>query len=202
MTFEEQLSRIRAMFDSSDCDITVLPPDEEKAAGLRSHSGDFTPLAAVLAGTGGVSVNGMLRFLGSGAIDFFERNRRLEEIGMSIVAEDVFGGIFGLDKQGKVLYLAPDELAVEEFGDSYDELLEFACRREETERFYRDYVRECPGVLFDKLPADKGVSLYPPLWESSDDKRSAAAVPITQLQDVEIEIMKKQSGEKSDGGAE
>ena len=204
MTFEEQFGRIQQMFGDSGCDIIVLPPDEEKARKVRSQSGDFSPLAAVLAGTGGVSVNGMLRLLGSGTIDFFERNQRLAETGMTIVAEDVFGGIFGLGRDGTLLYLAPDELAVEEFGDDYAELLEFACSSEDMERFYRDYVKECPGVLFDQLPADKGVSLYPPLWEPSDEKRSAAAVPMNQLQDVEIGVMKKQAGQKdeNDGGAE
>lgn len=204
MTFEEQFGRIQKMFGDSGCDIIVLPPNEEKARKVRSQPGDFSPLAAVLAGTGGVSVNGMLRLLGSGTIDFFERNQRLAETGMTIVAEDVFGGIFGLGKDGTLLYLAPDELAVEEFGDDYAELLEFACSSEDMDRFYRDYVKECPGVLFDQLPADKGVSLYPPLWEPSDEKRSAAAVPMNQLQDVEIGVMKKQAGQKdeNDGGAE
>lgn len=204
MTFEEQFGRIQQMFDDSGCDIIVLPPDEEKARKVRSQPGDFSPLAAVLAGTGGVSVNGMLRLLGSGTIDFFERNQRLAETGMTIVAEDVFGGIFGLGKDGTLLYLAPDELAVEEFGDDYAELLEFACSSEDMDRFYRDYMKECPGVLFDQLPADKGVSLYPPLWEPSDEKRSAAAVPMNQLQDVEIGVMKKQAGQEdeNDGGAE
>ena len=204
MTFEEQFGRIQQMFGDSGCDIIVLPPDEEKARKVRSQPGDFSPLAAVLAGTGGVSVNGMLRLLGSGTIDFFERNQRLAETGMTIVAEDVFGGIFGLGRDGTLLYLAPDELAVEEFGDDYAELLEFACSSEDMDRFYRDYVKECPGVLFDQLPADKGVSLYPPLWEPSDEKRSAAAVPMNQLQDVEIGIMKKQAGQEdeNDGGAE
>ncbi len=204
MTFEEQFGRIQQMFGDSGCDIIVLPPDEEKARKVRSQPGDFSPLAAVLAGTGGVSVNGMLRLLGSGTIDFFERNQRLAETGMTIVAEDVFGGIFGLGRDGTLLYLAPDELAVEEFGDDYAELLEFACSSEDVDRFYRDYVKECPGVLFDQLPADKGVSLYPPLWEPSDEKRSAAAVPMNQLQDVEIGVMKKQAGQKdeNDGGAE
>lgn len=204
MTFEEQFGRIQQMFGDSGCDIIVLPTDEEKARKVRSQPGDFSPLAAVLAGTGGVSVNGMLRLLGSGTIDFFERNQRLAETGMTIVAEDVFGGIFGLGRDGTLLYLAPDELAVEEFGDDYAELLEFACSSEDMDRFYRDYVKECPGVLFDQLPADKGVSLYPPLWEPSDEKRSAAAVPMNQLQDVEIGVMKKQAGQEdeNDGGAE
>lgn len=204
MTFEEQFGRIQQMFGDSGCDIIVLPPDEEKARKVRSQPGDFSPLAAVLAGTGGVSVNGMLRLLGSGTIDFFERNQRLAETGMTIVAEDVFGGIFGLGRDGTLLYLAPDELAVEEFGDDYAELLEFACSSEDMDRFYRDYVKECPGMLFDQLPADKGVSLYPPLWEPSDEKRSAAAVPMNQLQDVEIGVMKKQAGQEdeNDGGAE
>ena len=77
MTFEEQFEQLQKMFDSSDCDIEVLPPDEEKAKKLRAQGGEFTPLAAILAGTGGVSVNGILRFLGSGMMDFFERNERL-----------------------------------------------------------------------------------------------------------------------------
>lgn len=194
MTFEEQFDQIKAMFSRSDCDIVILPPDEEKAKKLRSQGADFTPLAAILAGTGGVSVNGMLRLCGCGEVDFFERNERLSEMGLTIVAEDVFGGIFGLDKEGMVMYLAPDELAVEEFGADYQELLEWLCCREDVERFYRDYKRECPDVLFSEIPADKGISLYPPLWEQSEEKRSAAAVPMAQLQDVEIEIMKKQAG--------
>lgn len=207
MTLDEQLEQLQKLFDSSECDIEVLPPDEEKAKKLRSQGGEFTLLAALLAGTGGVSVNGMLRFLGSGIIDFFERNERLSEMGMTIVAEDVFGGIFGLDKQGTLLYLAPDELMVEEFGDNFDELLEFACSKEEMEQFYRPYISECPGVLYDEIPADKGVSVYPPLWSEAGDKpRSTAAVSIKELQDVEIEVMKKLNCQDNvtpdDGGAE
>ena len=173
MTFEEQFEQLQKMFDSSDCDIEVLPPDEEKAKKLRAKGGEFTPLAAILAGTGGVSVN----------------------------------GIYGLDKQGTLLYLAPDELMVEEFGDNFDELLEFACSRKEMEQFYRPYIKECPGVLYDELPADKGVSVYPPLWsEAGNDPRSTAAVSMKELQDVEIEVMKKlnsqDNAEPNDGGAE
>ena len=190
MTFEEQFEQLQKMFDSSDCDIEVLPPDEEKAKKLLAQGGEFTPLAAILAGTGGVSVN-----------------ERLSEMGMTIVAEDVFGGIYGLDKQGTLLYLAPDELMVEEFGDNFDELLEFACSRKEMEQFYRPYIKECPGVLYDELPADKGVSVYPPLWsEAGNDPRSTAAVSMKELQDVEIEVMKKlnsqDNAEPNDGGAE
>ena len=207
MTFEEQFEQLQKMFDSSECDIEVLPPDEEKAKKLRAQGGEFTPLAAILAETGGVSVNGILRFLGSGMMDLFERNDRLSEMGMTIVAEDVFGGIYGLDKQGTLLYLAPDELMVEEFGDNFDELLEFACSRKEMEQFYRPYIKECPGVLYDELPADKGVSVYPPLWsEAGNDPRSTAAVSMKELQDVEIEVMKKlnsqDNAEPNDGGAE
>ena len=207
MTLDEQLEQLQKLFDSSECDIEVLPPDEEKAKKLSSQGGEFTLLAALLAGTGGVSVNGMLRFLGSGIIDFFERNERLSEMGMTIVAEDVFGGIFGLDKQGTLLYLAPDELMVEEFGDNFDELLEFACSKEEMEQFYRPYIKECPGVLYDEIPADKGVSVYPPLWSEAGDKpRSTAAVSMKELQDVEIEVMKKLNCQDNvtpdDGGAE
>ena len=29
MTFQEQFEQLQKMFDSSDCDIEVLPPDEE-----------------------------------------------------------------------------------------------------------------------------------------------------------------------------
>ena len=207
MTFEEQFEQLRKLFDSSACDIVILPPDKEKAKKLRSPGGEFTPLAAIIAGTGGVSVNGMLRLLGSGIMDFFERNQRLSEMGMTIVAEDVFGGIFGLDKQGTLLYLAPDELIVEEFGDNYDELLEFACNKDEMEQFYRPYIEECPGVLYDELPADKGVSVYPPLWaEAGNNPRSAAAVPMKELQSVELEVMKKLNSQYNEndktGGAE
>ena len=56
MTFEEQFEQLQKMFDSSDCDIEVLPPDEEKAKKLRAQGGEFTPLAAILAGTGGAGV--------------------------------------------------------------------------------------------------------------------------------------------------
>lgn len=210
MTFEEQFEQLQKLFDSSERDIEVLPPDEEKAKKLRSQGGEFSPLAAVLAGTGGVSINGILRLLGSGIMDFFERNERLSEMGMTVVAEDVFGGIYGLDKQGTLLYLAPDELLVEEFGDNYDELLEFACNKEDQEQFYRPYVKECPGVLYDELPADKGISVYPPLWSEAGDKpRSTAAVSMKELQSVEIEVMKKLNSQDNaapddeyDGGAE
>lgn len=198
MTFEEQINRIYSMFESSGCDIEVLPPEESKAKRLMSQNtgNDISPLAAVLAGTGGVSVNGILRLYGSGTLDFFEKNKQLSEIGFTAVAEDIFGGIFGLDKDSMMLYFMPDELKIEEFGGDYGELLDWLCCREDFELFYRDYCKECPGLLFSEIPVNKGVSLYPPLWENSDEKRSAAAVAMSQLLDVELEIFKK----KNEGG--
>lgn len=196
MTFEEQINRINSMFESSGCDIDVLPPEESKAKRLMSQNtgSDVSPLAAVLAGTGGVSVNGILRLYGSGTLDFFEKNKQLSETGFTAVAEDIFGGIFGLDKDSMMLYFMPDELKIEEFGGDYGEFLDWLCCREDFERFYRDYCKECPGLLFSEIPIDKGVSLYPPLWENTDEKRSAAAVAISQLLDVELEIFKKNKG--------
>ncbi|MBP0983440.1 MAG: DUF2625 family protein [Oscillospiraceae bacterium] len=198
MTFEEQINRINSMFESSGCDIEVLPPEESKAKRLMSQNtgSDISPLAAVLAGTGGVSVNGILRLYGSGTLDFFEKNKQLSELGFTAVAEDIFGGIFGLDKDSMMLYFMPDELKIEEFGGDYGEFLDWLCCREDFELFYRDYCKECPGLLFSEIPVDKGVSLYPPLWENSDEKRSAAAVAMSQLLDVELEIFKK----KNEGG--
>ena len=39
MTFQEQFEQLQKMFDSSDCDIEVLPPDEEKAKKLLAQGG-------------------------------------------------------------------------------------------------------------------------------------------------------------------
>lgn len=197
MTLDERLNSITAMFDGSGMDIVVLPPEEAAAKRFRAQtSGDCTPLAAVLAGTGGVSVNGILRLYGSGTLDFFEKNKPLSVLGFSAVGEDIFGGIFGLDKDGNMLYFMPDELKIEEFGGDYGEFLEWLCCREDFELFYRDYCRECPGLLFSEIPVNKGVSLYPPLWESSDEKRTAAAVEMSQLIEVELAVWNK----KNEGG--
>ncbi|MGN1340465.1 MAG: DUF2625 family protein [Oscillospiraceae bacterium] len=198
MTFDERTNSITAMFDRSGMDIVVLPPDAEKSKRLMSQNtgGDCTLLAAVLAGTGGVSVNGILRLYGSGTVDFFEKNKQLSELGFTAVAEDIFGGIFGQDKNGEMLYFMPDELKIEEFGGDYGEFLDWLCCREDFELFYRDYCKECPGLLFSEIPVNKGVSLYPPLWEDSGEKRSAAAVKMSQLLNVELEVYKK----KTEGG--
>lgn len=207
MMLEEQISRIKAQFDRSGCDIEVLPPDEEKAKRLTAESdrsggssGSFaSPLAAVLAGTGGVSVNGILRLYGSGTLDFFDRNKRLSLLGFTAVAEDIFGGVFGLDKNNIMQYFMPDELKTEEFGGDYGEFLDWLCCREDLDLFYRDYCGECPRLLFSEIPLSKGISLYPPLWESSAEKRSAAAVEMTQLLDVELEIYRKKTEEENRG---
>lgn len=194
MTLDERINSITAMFDRSGLDIVVLPPDEEKAKRLMSRSADdCTPLAAVLASTGGVSVNGILRLFGSGTVDFFEKNKQLSELGFTAVAEDIFGGVFGQDKNGEMLYFMPDDLKIEEFGGDYGEFLDWLCCREDFELFYRDYCKECPGLLYSEIPVNKGVSLYPPLWEGSGEKRSAAAVDMSQLLDVELEIYKKRN---------
>lgn len=201
MTFELQLERIRTMLESSGCSVEILPPDKEKSQKLLAQGGDeFSPLAAVLAGTGGIIVNNILRIYGCGELDFFERNDKLSELGFTAVAEDIFGGIFGLDKSGILFYLMPDELHFEEFGEDYNELLDWACSREELDDFYAEYKEQCSGVLFEKIPADKGISLYPPLWEQADEKRAAAAVPMEQLLSVEIGIMQKisENAEKSE----
>ena len=198
MTLDERINSITAMFERSGMDIVVLPPDADKAKRLMSQSpgGECTPLAAVLAGTGGVSVNGILRLFGSGTVDFFEKNKQLSGLGFTAVAEDIFGGVFGQDSSGEMLYFMPDELKIEEFGGDYGEFLGWLCCREDFELFYRDYCRECPGLLFSEIPVSKGVSLYPPLWEETGEKRTAAAVEMSRLLDVELEIFKK----KTEGG--
>ena len=98
-----------------------------------------------------------------------------------------------------MLYFMPDELRFEEFGGIYGEFLEWLCESDDMKLFYRDYLKECPGLALSELPINKGVSLYPPLWEASDEKRSAAAVEMSQLLDVELEIWKKntEGGTKS-----
>ncbi len=194
MTLEEQINRIKAQFDRSGCDIEALPPDEEKAKRLISAGGGgsgASPLAAVLAGTGGASVNGIVRLYGSGTLDLFDRNKQLSPLGFTAVAEDIFGGVFGLDNNNIMQYFMPDELKTEEFGGDYGEFLDWLCCREDLDLFYRDYREECPDLLFSEIPLNKGISLYPPLWESSAEKRSAAAVEMTQLLDVELEIYRK-----------
>lgn len=196
MTLGQQLENVKKILAGGDCDIEILPPDPEKAAKL-SNQREYTPMAAILAGTGGVNVNGIVRLCGSGIVDFFERNSRLAETELTVFAEDIFGGIFGLDKNGIVDYFAPDELAVEEFCENYNEFLEWLCCREDFDRFYSDYLHDCPDIIPKEIPIDKGVSVYPPLWGYTEEKRSAAAVPITQLQDLEIEMCKKLAEEEN-----
>lgn len=192
MTFEESLAELKRLFGASESDIKILPPDEEKAAKLRRHQ-DFNLSAAVTAGTGGVVANGIVKLFGSGELDFFDANEELKELGFTVVAADIFGGVYGLSSSGELYYLMPDELVFEPFGEDYDELIDFICCKDDFDFFYSDYMKACPDIIPAEIPADKGVSVYPPLWEQTDGKRIASAVPLTALINVEIGIMKKRA---------
>lgn len=197
-------------------DVLDADPGRGAAALVQTQVTVRSFLGAFLLRTGGAFVDdGWLRVYGSPAADNSRRLPSLARVNNYppvtvpdwrpqsglIVAHDILGGAFvvqggpaeqvGLPGQpGEVIYFAPDSLRWEALGSGYGAWLSWMLAGG-TEEFYenlrwpgwRDEVRD--------LDADRGLTLYPPLWSAEAHQdlgaTSRRVVAMTELLDLERE---------------
>ena len=160
----------------------------EKAAEAFAIPAEST-LGAVISNCGGIVVENRLRIYGAGAVDIRERNE-MYRAGVTVVAEDIFGGLFFIAEDGLIQYFAPDTLAPEETDLSYSEFLFWAVTGD-TDSFYESFSYNGWSADADTLSDSSGISFYPPPWtaEGKDaEKCSRCVIPMRELIGMELDI--------------
>jgi hypothetical protein len=175
-------------------------------------------LGAIVYNTGGVLIdNGWIRILGSGcdklnrSLPEWNKGKSFEKygepMGFVLIADDVLGGFFALNggsletkKLGKIFYLSPDNLEWECLDMAYTEFLLF-CFNGDLEKFYSELRWKSWKNDVKVLQGNQGFSFFPFLWTTTKDiktidDRSRKTVPIQELYDLKIDVIKQFSSKK------
>lgn len=183
---DNALTLIQSWINSSKKKITVIPRTDlsekcDEILGVSEHSS----LGTIINHTGGMSVaNGKIRHFGGSnqyGLSIKEVNKLENRLpksipGILLVADDILGGLFGINadtkigKLGSILYLPPDSYSWEDLGIGHTAFLEWSMNGN-TEMFFRKYeTLKIPDVI----PFDKTLSFTPPLWVSSRSLNSCS----------------------------
>lgn len=105
---DERMQKVLESIKASPKEVRLLPVDERVLAECRERLplnwGSL--LGVLLENTGGIVIDGWLRFYGAGELNILERNELVPFRELAI-AEDVLGGVFLLLADGNVGYFAP-----------------------------------------------------------------------------------------------
>ena len=190
---------LQALRDPAANPCEVLPPDKALAAEtlveLQEPTSGF--LGTVAFHTGGLAFHGgFLRVLGSGE-DQVRSLRRWSRVtgaldeGYALVADDVLGGFFALNRggfaaeaEGGVFYLPPDRLEWQSLDVGYSEFLNW-CVVGDTAAFYAPLGWTPDEEIGDGLPGwSDAWAFAPPPWtvETPDLARAERQlVPISEI---------------------
>jgi len=190
----------------------VLPADPARAkdAIYQTQVTTHSIMGAIIYFSGGILIdNGWIRILGSGSdklsrsLPGWNKGKTYQTFGEQpkflLVADDAIGGFFAVNggalgsEQGKVYYLAPDDLRWESLHIGYTEFINF-CLVGDMNEFYsglrwKDWKADMP-----KISGNDGFSIYPFPWtkEGKDiEKDSKKVVPIQELYDFETTKLSK-----------
>ena len=150
---------------------------------------EYSSLGTIVNHTGGLTVsNGLIRHLGGTNqyglsikdVNKLEHQRPTHLPLILIVANDVYGGLFGINigmkisRVGNVLYLPPDEYVWEDLGVGHTAFLQWSINGD-VKTFFKKYrFLQIP----ENVPYNKVVSFDPPLWSADITKTS---FKITQI---------------------
>jgi hypothetical protein len=189
----------------------------ERAAGERAllalQVTSRSPMGAIALETGGLLIDhGWIRVLGAGhkrlPRSIQEWNRmtggaahRLP--GTILVGDDVLGGFFAINggglkgPPGHVFYYSPDSLTWEDLWPSYSEWL-VGIMSADLEKFYQGLRWSSWRPEVERLPGDKGISVYPFVWTKGEaiEKRSRRPVPLQELWTLHVEELPRQLGSR------
>lgn len=160
-------------------------------------------LSMVVSNVEFIAVNGLLRVLGAGNMEYFNSEIKLLYPGNKlIIAHDIFGGIFCInnkdfeDNGENIWYFSPDALEWENLCINYSEFIHWLCH-EEFIAFYESFLWKDINQMLVEMDIMKGILIYPFLWANECDIESASKRIIPFLELVELnEEYRKQFTEK------
>ena len=157
-------------------------------------------LGQVIINTGGIFIENYIRLFGSGdkenSYNIYKYNLELKKYfddNMIILGNDIFGGLFSLNKEkNNILYFAPDTLEWEDLDITYKEFIKFVTS-ERIDEFYKSYKWSTFQEDVKKVKFNEGILIYPFLWsnECNIEKAKKDIVPFFELLQINMEFKKK-----------
>lgn len=148
-------------------------------------------LAIFLENTGGIVIDGWIRFYGTGELNFISRNDLFPFCNI-VIAEDILGGLFVLLENGNVGYFAPDCLELEDMEINLSQFW-YWCLHGDTDTFYKDYRWENWQKDISNLKYNEGIAFYPFLWAEAEnlESRNRKIVPIDEIIRLEFDFLEQ-----------
>jgi len=179
----ELLDYMKELFLSSERKITILESDNNKAA-LISRMYDIEQesfFATVVYGTGGVVIDNWVRLLASGERDIATWNDTLQIDNYFVVADDILGGLFAMNKQSSVIeYFAPDTLEWESLELYYPHFVKWLLEGD-IDLFYSDLRWDNWQSDVEMLSFNDGIAFFPFLWTKSEEERCKRVISINEI---------------------
>lgn len=171
--------------------VDIIPPDAECAKTNSEYfqANDQTAFGMLINHSGGVSVEGAVRLLGSTADpncrDIKAFNEQFGGNGFVILGDDIFGGIFALNMGmfpecvGNVIYFAPDTLEFEDMEIKLSQFFEFL-RNNDLSEFYGQFsVEEYESFRAMNVGFNKVLNFIPPQW--SEEFAAAEKLDVREI---------------------
>lgn len=192
--------KIKNIFKDSKKKVKILTPNIYNDTLNNINVNENSALAEVITNTAGIIIDNYIRLFGNGNKDgsynIYEYNLEFKKYfddNMIIVGNDVFGGLFSLDKEkNNILYFAPDTLQWENLEISYQDLIKYVSS-EEIDEFYKS----CKWSKFQEdikdIKFNEGVLIYPFLWSNECDieKAKKNIVPFSELLQINMKFREK-----------
>ncbi|MPN01432.1 hypothetical protein SDC9_148641 [bioreactor metagenome] len=208
---EKTWELLQSWFKASSVNYEILDTSKEESEKTLYNLQVTTKstLGAIAYNTGGILIDyGWLKILGAGNEKIFgdllywncmKRPYIIKTIKNSmIVAYDIIGGFFSINggafegEIGNIFYLAPDTLEWEDMTMGYTDFIRWILDNN-LKTFYEGLRWDDWAKDVTKIPCDKGLSFYPPLWseQGSISLSSRRIVPIREQWELNLEFIEK-----------
>ncbi|MDY4079599.1 MAG: DUF2625 family protein [Clostridium sp.] len=190
----------KCILKSSIKNVKILSPNTCNNTLNNLNIDENSILGQVIINTGGIFIENYIRLFGSGdeknSYNIYKYNLELKKYfdnDMIIIGDDVFGGIFSLNKEkNTILYFAPDTLEWEDLEITYKDFIKYASS-EKIDEFYKSYKWSTFQEDIKEIKFNEGILIYPFLWsnECNIEKAKKDIVPFSELLQINMEFREK-----------
>lgn len=190
----------KCILKSSTKNVKILSPNTWNNTLNNLNINENSILGQIIINTGGIFIENYIRLFGSGdeknSYNIYKYNLELKKYfdnDMIIIGDDVFGGIFSLNKEkNTILYFAPDTLEWEDLDITYKDFIKYASS-EKIDKFYKLYKWSTFQEDIKEIKFNEGILIYPFLWsnECNIEKAKKDIVPFSELLQINMEFKKK-----------